>query len=157
NVFDPGSPASGAKVVFAAPAQAVQIVFTDVNGIAESHATPGTTVTVIQTASFQTVFSTFLGLQPGTMVIAGPRKALTQASSHQMTADMPAVADGRFYTVIPACPFDEMADLTIETRVELSARMPCSNATAATLVGRVYDSTNHNLLGVSIVDNADLT
>ncbi len=154
---NPGTTAAGARVVFAAPDQSVQTVFTDANGIAEARSAPGTTVTVIQTEPSATIFSSFLEIQPGATLIAGPRTGLSQAGDVQITVDMPPVAGGRFYTIAPSCPYDEVADQSIVTRVELSARVPCSNALAATLVGRAYDSTHQTLLGVSLLQNADLT
>ncbi len=154
----PGSVAVGIRVLFTAPDQTTVTVLTGADGVAESRSAPNTTVTVIQPGNpTGTAFSSFVALQPGDMVVAGPQKPVPQAGSNTVTTIMPPISGGMFYTVVPSCPFDAIVNPNVATEGSLSARTPCSNAAEATLVGRAYDSTHLIVLGVSILDNVDLT
>lgn len=153
----PGQPAVGAQVIASGNGVAPRTYLTSADGTADVVSPPGATITVVQSYSYPpgtpaiAVFASFAALEPGDVVVAGPRIPRPQLAGH-VSVIVQEHPGGRFYTVISSCPAQGARDGLV---LSLTLYTPCSSMNSATLVARVKDS-NNALLGVSVLNGVDL-
>jgi hypothetical protein len=151
---EPGHFASNARVSFVSADQPVQTKFTGSDGVAEAVAPAGTIVTVSQKmrdVPNETVFATFIGLNPGDSVVAGPSIVRPQEAG-DFVVRLPEVPDGAFYTLESSCPTRRIGSANVITVTLLT---PCLALHDADVLGRVQDVANETI-GVTRLEHVDL-
>jgi hypothetical protein len=153
-VYDSGGlmPLAGTTVHFVAPDLTINVVQTDIEGVAHSSVPPGSTAIVFQEDGIGPLVKVFAGTSPGDIIISGRRRPEAFPALGDVTFQLPSFPNAQGYRLDLSC-----ANPASSTTPQITVQpLMCPEIHTATAVAWATDINGAPISGPSVFRNFNL-